>query len=201
MKHTFCITLSLLIILSVSIGAKQFNTQRIDGGFFTISMPETGWEAKKNLPDPYLLVLLSKKENKGDIFRDNIVIYKSELKEGETLDALIKNTIDTAKIKRPDFKVVEDSFIKAGNLKVRRQVCVMTFPEFVSKNIQYFIQVEKRVYVLVASIPQTEFSKWAPIFDSIVKSFKLKIEILQPDPGDSVKTTLPMSTTLVFLWT
>ena len=174
MQYRYGLILVVLLHCTQCFSGADNSHKNLETTYFTISVPKVGWVERKELPKPYLFVLISEHEGKKDTFNENIVVYRTRLGDQQSLEQFIKTICDTAREKRPDFKVVKDSKIIAGSKNIRRQVCTMTFPEFVSKNIQYFLLGDGYVYVMTASIPEKEFKKWSITFDTMVQSFRLK---------------------------
>ena len=173
MRNKFILVLLVFLSATNCFSEEEASTKTIKTALFTIQVPKTGWVVKKNLPEPYLIALVSEIESGKDTFMENLVIYRDKLADQQSLEDIITVVSETAKSKRPDFIIVNDTRIKAGKEDVRRQVCTMTFPEFVSKNIQYFMEKDGYVYVMVASIPEDVFEQWQAIFDTMVKSFRV----------------------------
>jgi len=164
----------LIITLSGPVSASNGRTiaYSLDQSI-SIDLPH-GWAYENKFDAPNIkLAIQSPYENEKDIFGENIVIAANELYPGQTLRDFIDNVNERQKSIRPDYTILDESEVVIDGHHAVRQVVLMTFPEFVSKNIQNIFVYDGVVYQITASIPEKEFDRWQPLMDDLAQSVKL----------------------------
>jgi len=143
-------------------------------GKASIQLP-TGWSSKNEFSSPSVKVaIFSPLDGKEDQFHENVLILADPLKPGQTIDDYLKEINADQKTRRPDFTVLEETGVKVDGIPAKRLICRMTFPEFVSKNIQYALEFEGAAYTITASIPEGEFAKWEKLMDQLALSVRFQ---------------------------
>ncbi len=139
----------------------------------SIQLPEN-WTMRNNFNNNLKIAIFSPKEGNDDIFYENILIAAEPVSADINLDIFEEKINTEAKRYRPDFKVLESSEKTISGIKARRNVCQMTFPEFVSKNIQYILIEDNIAYTITASIPELMYYKWQKLMDELCMSFQVQ---------------------------
>lgn len=143
-------------------------------GIVSIVVPKN-WDVVKDFKQHNVkLLILSSLESNNDIFMENIVIIDHVIRDNETIEEYIDSINAAQKELRPDFTITERSECTIDGLEAYRIVCRMTFPEFVSKNIQYIIAKDEKIYTITASIPEDEYEKWQEQMDCLCKTVKIE---------------------------
>lgn len=103
----------------------------------------------------------------------NISVVSGKLDDGVSLETFFTTNIENLKKALRDVKVVETGKVFLDGLEGRKVVYSHAMGDMKLRVVQYFAVKNGHGYIITCTSSEEEYPKYADIFESAVKSFKL----------------------------
>ncbi|MBW3543322.1 MAG: DUF1795 domain-containing protein [Planctomycetes bacterium] len=140
---------------------------------FSIVLPE-GWERRENYRDMALVAVAPVDERRSDEFPVNLNVRIVGNPDALSLEEFYDEHFqtDVAKRSHVDFKLVEATVGKLGDLTAKRIVYSHTIGSGRLKSLAYAVLDAGTGYIITCNAPVDAFGRHLPVFERICASFE-----------------------------